>query len=436
MSFSSALPAAPRPKTALPAGAWLIVGLLWFAGSSNYLTRTMITTMRGSIMAEIPMTEAQFGLLTSAFLWIYAFASPLAGYLADRFSRRLVIIASIFAWSVITWLTSYAKTFQELLALRALLGLAEACYIPAAMALITDYHRGPTRSLATGIHMTGLVFGSTIGGLGGWLAENHSWSYAYTVIGVPNIAFSLVMVFFLRDAPRETVVVPSAQTIGDKVSLSAGLGMLVRNGAFYFVICCWCLQGAVGWMIIGWMPTHMREQFSMGQGAAGFSALGYVYVTQTIGLVLGGLWSDRWSLTNERARVIIPAMGFLLAAPAFWLTGYSDLMAITILSLILWGLAEGFLGANMMPIICLTVDPRYRATALGVMNCFTAICGGLSIYGVGALRDAKVGVGMILAFAGVGVVLCGVFLLLVNLALRRRSRDQPTFQPVVAEQTP
>ena len=418
LSRSAASPAPPA-RSILPRGAWLMVGLLWFAGCSNYLTRTMLTTMRGSIMADISMTEAQFGLLTSVFLWIYAFVSPIGGFMADRFSRRMVIIVSIVAWSVITCVTGFARTFGELLALRALLGLAEACYIPAALALITDYHRGPTRSLATGVHMTGLVFGSTIGGLGGWLAENHSWSYAYQVIGIPNIAFSLLLMFFLRDGPRETAPpTPAAAPLLPTMSFKAALLTLSRNGAFYFVISCWCLQGAVGWMIIGWMPTHMREQFSMGQGAAGFSALGYVYVTQTIGLLIGGVWSDRWSLSNPRARVIIPAMAFFLAAPAFWLTGFSNVLGVTILSLILWGLAEGFLGANMMPIICLTVDPRYRATALGVLNCFTAVCGGLSIYGVGALRDANASISAILTFAGVGVLLCAVFLVLVNVTLR------------------
>lgn len=402
-----------------------MVALLWLAGCSNYLTRTMLTTMRGSIMEDIPMTEAQFGLLTAAFLWVYAFVSPIGGFMADRFSRRVVIVASIFAWSLITWMTSYAKTFQELLVLRALLGLAEACYIPAALALIIDYHRGPTRSLATGVHMTGLVFGSTIGGLGGWLAEHHSWSYAYTVIGLPNIALSLVLVFFLREGVREPAVLLTVVDRERPVSFSAALLTLARSGAFYFVISCWCLQGAVGWMIIGWMPTHMREHFSLGQGAAGFSALGYVYVSQTIGLLIGGFWSDRWSLTYPRARVILPAVAFFLAAPAFWLTGYSDLIGVTILSLIMWGLAEGFLGANMMPIICLTIDARYRATALGVLNCFTAIFGGVSIYAVGALRDAHVSVRTILTVAGVGVAFCAVFLVLVNLALRKAERARP-----------
>ncbi|MBL9208452.1 MAG: MFS transporter [Opitutaceae bacterium] len=410
----------------LPKGAWVAVALLWLAGGSNYLTRTMLTTMRGSILEEIPMTEAQFGLLTSAFLWIYALVSPFGGFFADRFSRRLVVICSIFAWSTITWLTASVKTFEQFLLLRALLGLSEAFYIPAAVALIVDFHRGTTRALAAGIHTTGLIFGSTIGGLGGWLAEDHSWSYAYTVIGLPNLAFGVLLYFFLRDAPRDTGGDASSAIPGQTISFTAAIASLARTGPFYYVIACWCLQGAVGWMIIGWMPTHMSEQFSLGQGAAGFSALGYVYVTQTLGLLVGGVWSDRWSLTQPRARVIIPAVAFLVAAPAFWMTGASNLIVFTILSLVLWGLAEGFLGANMMPIICLVVDSRYRATALGVLNGFTAICGGLAIYGVGALRDAKIGITLILVFAGVGVMLCGVTLWMVNLALKRHERPVPS----------
>jgi MFS family permease len=435
--MASLVPEAGNARNApLPAGAWSTVVLLWLAGGSNYLTRVMLTTMRGSIMEEIPMTEAQFGLLTSGFLWVYAFVSPFGGFFADRFSRRMVVIGSIFAWSSITWATSYAKTFEQFLALRMLLGLSEAFYIPAALALIIDYHRGRTRAFATGLHTTGLIFGSTIGGLGGLLAEDYSWSYAYTVIGLPNLAFGLALYLFLRDAPREHADLAAATETPAPtapIRLGEAFASLARTGTFYFVIACWCLQGAVGWMIIGWMPTHMREQYAMGQGAAGFSALGYVYAFQTLGLIAGGLWSDRWSQRFPRARVVIPALGFLVAAPAFWLTGTSDLFAFTVLSLALWGLAEGFLGANMMPIICLVVDARFRATALGFLNCFTAICGGLAIYGVGALRDANVSIRFVLIAAGVGILLCSAALWLVNAALIRAARARSPAGPAVAE---
>ncbi len=405
-----------------PVLAWATVGVLWLAGASNYLTRTMLTTMRGSIMADIPMTEAQFGLLTSIFLWVYAFASPFGGFFADRFSRKRVIICSIFAWSSITWATAYATTFHELLLLRALLGLSEACYIPAALALIVDYHRGPTRALATGIQMSGLVLGSVIGGLGGWLAEHHGWNYAYTVIGLPNVIYSLVLALVLREPPRESDDRPLAAAADQSVSFLPALFQIFRTLPYYVVICCWCLQGAVGWMIIGWMPTHMREQFHLGQGAAGFSALGYVYVFQFLGLWIGGFWSDRLSRTRPLTRLVLPGITFLIAAPAFWLTGCFDAIGFTIASLILWGVAEGFLGANMMPIICMVIDVRYRATALGVLNCFTACFGGASIYLVGALRDAQVSINIVLALAGLGVLGSGGLLFLVGYLLKRANQ--------------
>src|SRR6186713_2134477 len=114
----------------LPARAWLMVGLLWVVGGLNYLDRVIITTMRGSLTEAIPMTDAQFGLLTSVFLWVYGLLSPFAGFIADKFNRSRVIIVSLIVWSGVTWLTSHASTFNELLLTRALMGVSEACYIP------------------------------------------------------------------------------------------------------------------------------------------------------------------------------------------------------------------------------------------------------------------------------------------------------------------
>ncbi len=403
----------------LAAVAWTAVAVLWMAAASNYLTRTMLTTMRGSILEEIPMSDAQFGLLTSGFLWVYAFASPFAGFFADRFSRRLVIIISLFAWSVITWLTAYVKTFEQFFVLRTLLGLSQACYIPAAVALIIDFHRGPTRALAAGIHVTGMVAGSALGGVGGWLAAEYGWSHAYMIIGVPNLALGVLLCLTLRDPPREGVGEPAAGGALPAIRLGEALRSLAQPGAFYAMMACVGVQGAVSWMIIGWMPTQMREQFKMGQGAAGFSALGFLYLAQTIGLLAGGFWTDRRSLVNPRARIIIPALAIVCAAPAFWMTGWFPMIVFTLVSLSLWGLAMGFLGANMMPIICLVVDSRYRATAMGVLNFCAAVSGGLAVYGVGALRDAKIGINLILTFAGFGAVLCALFLWLVNNSVRK-----------------
>lgn len=402
----------------LQVAAWTVVAFLWLAGGSNYLTRTMLTTMRGSIIEEIPMTEAQFGLLTSGFLVFYAAASPFGGYLADRFSRRRVILWSIFAWSIITVISAYVESFEHFLILRCLLGLSQAFYIPAAVALIVDYHRGPTRALATGIHLTGMIVGAVIGGVGGWLAEKHGWSYAYLAIGLPNLLLGILLYLFLSEAPREHLEQSKGLDQPKPISLGAAVRSLAKPGPYYYVMACLGIQGAVSWIIIAWMPTLMREQFKMGQGTAGFSTLGFLYVAQAIGLLGGGFWSDRLSLRNPRARIIMPAVAILLTTPLFLITGWFNHIGFTLLCLAMWGLAMGFLGANTMPIVCLVVDARYRATAIGVLNCLTAVGGSLSIYGVGALRDAKVSVSLILSFAAVGVFVCGASLWLANLAAK------------------
>ncbi len=204
----------------LPPRAWLIVALLWFVGLFNYLVRIMLTTMHGSIVDAIPMTEAQFGLLTSVFLWVYGLLSPFAGFLSDRFSRSRVIGISLVAWSAVTWLTAYATNLHQLIAMRALMGVSEACYLPAALALITDYHRGPTRSFATGVHMTGILFGAALGGFGGLIAEHTTWHYAFSLVGAGGVIYCGVLVWALRDSPRESDEDPATMAAPRRASVT------------------------------------------------------------------------------------------------------------------------------------------------------------------------------------------------------------------------
>src|SRR5690606_29698915 len=210
---------------------WLLVALLCIVGALNYLDRMTITTMRTSITEAIPMSDGQFGLLTSVFLWVYGFASPIAGYMADRFNRSKVIIASLFIWSLVTWLTSLATSFEQLLAARALMGLSEACYIPAALALIVDYHPGKTKSTATGIHVGGVFVGQSLGFIGGWLAETHSWNYAFSIFGIVGIIYALFLIFILKDnqAARAARQATSSQ---ERIGFTTGLRKLFCNHSF------------------------------------------------------------------------------------------------------------------------------------------------------------------------------------------------------------
>jgi MFS family permease len=394
--------------------AWLCVALLWVVALLNYLDRVMLTTMHGSIVAAIPMTEKQFGLLTSVFLWVYGLLSPFAGFLADRFSRKKVIIVSLFAWSVITWLTGHAKTFEQLLFARAIMGISEACYIPAGMALIMDFHRGPTRSLANGIHVSGVFVGSGLGGLGGWLAERHTWGFAFNLFGMVGVVYSLLLIFLLRDAPRERTPALEASSPATTTQFFPAVKNLFSSGGFFLALIYWGLLGVVGWGITGWMPTYFKEQFNLGQGAAGFSATGYLQAASLIGVIVGGALTDFWSCSNEKRRITITVVGLCLAAPGILLAANTSVLVFAIAGLIFYGLTRSFADTNMMPILCMVADARYRATGYGILNLFSCAVGGLTIYAGGALRDANVDVNRIFQFSAASLLICAAILFFVK----------------------
>ena len=402
----------------LPKGAWLVVALLFVIGLLNYLDRIMLTTMRSSIIAAMPMTDAQFGLLTSAFLWTYGLLSPFAGFMADKFNRSRVIVASLFVWSFVTWMTAYAGTFESLLLTRVLMGVSEACYIPAALALIADYHRSSTRSLATGIHMAGIMVGSSLGFLGGLIAERHTWNHAFMLFGVIGTAYAGVVLLLLRDPPRDKELAggqdhpqPSHE---DGVRLTTGLAELFSNKSFLVMLCYWGLLGIVGWLVVGWLPTFYKERFNLSQAAAGLYATGCLYPVSIVGLLLGGFAADRWSGTNRLARLHVPALGLCLAAPCIFLASSMSALPLAIAFFMVYALTKAFCDTNMMPMLCMVVNPRYRATGYGVINALGTIVGGVALYAGGALRDMNIELGQMYQAAALIMLVCASLLFMIR----------------------
>ena len=393
--------------------AWLVVALLAGVACLNYLDRVILTTMRGSVIAAIPMTDAQFGLLTSAFLWVYAFMSPVGGFLADRISRTKVIVGSLLLWSAVTWLTAHATTFNELLATRLLMGLGEACYIPAALALIADYHRGPTRSLATGIHMIGISVGQGLGGLGGMLAERHDWTYPFTLFGGIGIAYSLLLMTVLRDRPPEPVAAGTATAA--PVGFWDAVRSLFRLPSYRIALAYWGLVSIGTWAVLGWLPTLLGERFSLSQGTAGMSATGYLQPAAWAGLLIGGFWSDFASRRNPRGRLYVTIIGLCIAAPAIYLGANATVFWAAIAGFMLWSFGVAFANANMMPILCLIADQRYRATGYGILNLCSTSIGGVTIYLGGALRDAHIPVTVIFNASVFIMMVCCALLYLIKL---------------------
>ena len=198
---------------------WVVVALLWVVALLNYMDRQMLSTMQEAMKADIAeLNKAEaFGALMAVFLWIYGIVSPFAGVVADRVSRKKLVVGSLFVWSAVTYLMGYATDFQQLYWLRALMGISEALYIPSALSLIADWHEGKSRSLAIGIHMTGLYVGQAIGGFGATVAAMFSWHSTFHWFGIIGIAYSVVLALLLHDKHRARQ--PLQQPIPTRVSL-------------------------------------------------------------------------------------------------------------------------------------------------------------------------------------------------------------------------
>jgi predicted MFS family arabinose efflux permease len=325
-----------------------------------------------------------------------------------------MIILTLFIWSAVTWLTAWAKTFEQLLAMRALVGVCEACYLPAALALISEYHRGPTRSLATGLHLTGMVSGSAIGGLGGWVAQHHGWSAAFSVVGVAGIIYCAPLLLLLRDAPGEALGEAAKPVTAPKVRFGRALANLFGHSSYILAIIYWGVLGATSWGLTGWTPVYLQEHFHLSQGTAGFDTHIYGSVAGLAGMLGGGVWADRWSRSNIRGRVFVPVVGLCVATPGLLLMAHTNILALALVGTASFAVANGFANCNMMPILCLITDPRYRATGYGVLNMCGTVAGGLAVYVTGVLRDLHVSLAKILTWSTGDLLLCAALLLLLK----------------------
>ncbi|MFZ1749580.1 MAG: MFS transporter [Saprospiraceae bacterium] len=372
---------------------WVVVGLLWVVALLNYMDRQMLSTMKPSMQIDIHelQTAANFGYLMAIFLWIYGFMSPVAGIIADRVNRKWLIVGSLFVWSGVTCAMGYAETFAQLYWLRAIMGVSEALYIPAGLSLIADYHSAKTRSLAIGIHMTGLYMGQALGGFGATIADKFSWQEAFFSFGIVGIVYSFVLILFLSDKigsqGKEADSVVSGP-IKTKVPLLKGLGLLFTNVSFWIILFYFAVPSLPGWGVKNWLPTLFAENLSIDMSLAGPMSTITIAASSFLGVIFGGILSDRWVQKNLRGRIYTSAIGLALTIPALLFVGFGHSMLAVIGSAFCFGFGYGMFDANNMPILCQFVSSKHRATAYGLMNMVGVFAGAFITDILGKSTDA------------------------------------------------
>lgn len=388
--------------------AWLVVALLMPVALLNYLDRQMLASMQKSVMDSIPSLgqasnkEELWGFMLGQFKWVYAVFSLVGGYIADRFSRRLTICSSLFVWSAVTYWTGQVTTYEELLWARSMMGISEAFYIPAALALIADFHTGQTRSRAVGLHQMAIYVGVIIGGFGGYFAANPDlgWRLAFSACGVGGMLYAVPLAMLLQEPARSV----DWQAAPRQSPWSAGWE-LMTNGSFLLLILYFTLPAMAGWVVRDWMPAILQKQFNISQGLAGVSASLYWQVAAIVGAAIGGWLADRWMRTSERGRINVSAIGMSLIVVGIFTVGNAGTLNVAIASLIIFGLGWGFFDGNNMPILSQIARPQLRATGYGIMNFFSISVGGLADWGFGRLRDQQVPLSVIFGgFSGLAVL--------------------------------
>lgn len=402
---------------------WLVVALLWVVALLNYMDRQMLSTMQDAMkfdIVELQKAEA-FGALMAVFLWIYGIVSPFAGVVADRVSRKKLVVGSLFVWSAVTYLMGYASDFTQLYWLRALMGVSEALYIPSALSLIADWHEGKSRSLAIGIHMTGLYVGQAVGGFGATIAATFSWHSTFYWFGIIGIAYSVLLALLLHDKPKAVDAVaasPDPATLMKKESLWRGLSVVLSTWAFWVILIYFAVPSLPGWATKNWLPTLFADNLGLEMAQAGPMSTITIAASSFVGVLLGGVMSDKWVLRNIRGRIYTSAIGLGMTIPALVLLGFGHSVVAVVGAGMLFGIGFGMFDANNMPILCQIISAKYRATAYGVMNMVGVFAGAAVTHLLGKWTDGG-NLGMGFAVLG-GIVIVA---LVLQLACLRPTSD-------------
>ncbi len=370
---------------------WIVVGLLWVVALLNYMDRQMLSTMKPSMQADISELHSatSFGHLMAIFLWIYGCMSPVAGIIADKVNRKWLIVISLFVWSGVTFGMAYATSFNQLYWLRAIMGISEALYIPAGLSMIADFHGSKTRSLAIGIHMTGLYMGQALGGFGATIASAYSWQTTFRSFGFIGMFYSIILILLLKDTMRGKI--QEQDSIREKngtTSIFKGLGLLFTNLSFWVILFYFAIPSLPGWATKNWLPTLFAENLNIDMSRAGPISTITIAASSFLGVIFGGILSDRWVQYNIRGRLYTGAIGLGLMVPSLLLIGFGHSLVHVIGAAFCFGFGYGMFDANNMPILCQFVSARYRATAYGLMNMTGVFAGAFITNLLGKSTDA------------------------------------------------
>jgi len=349
---------------------WWVVAMLWLVCFFNYADRQSIFSVFPLLEKELRLSDVELGLAGASFMWVYALFGPIAGWLGDRFSRKALILGALVFWSVVTAATAWSHNLWQLTLCRALGGLGEAFYFPAAMSLISDYHTGTTRSRAMSLHQSS-VYAGTIGGgaCAGWLAEHFGWRPMFTGFGLAGVLVSVLLLGLLREPNRGAaegqLEAKSARPSRPIVTVVVDL---LTNRTVVLLILAFIGANFVAMVFLTWMPAYLHRTFGMTLSMAGLNATAWLQTASVAGVLSGGVLADRLSRKRTGARAFTQSVGLACGVPFLFLTGRTLSIPVLVAAMACFGYFKGLYDANIFAALYDIVPVDVRAAAAGLLN--------------------------------------------------------------------
>lgn len=386
-----------------------LIALLWVAFALNYLDRQMVYSMFPALQSELGFKGDRLGLIGSVFLWVYTLSMPLAGRLADIARREWMVVASLVLWSLATLGCGWSGSQGSFLGWRAAMGLTEALYFPAALALIASHYPAGARSRALGIHQSAQFFGVMVGGAyGGWSADHVGWRQAFGVAGAFGVLYSVVLWLALRRLDPPT---------GTTRTRTAGNARELRESRCYIALCiAFAAFCALIWIFLAWFPTFLYERYHLSMTDSGWNATFFVQGSTIVGILAGGTLADKLTGRLPAARLYVAACGILCSAPFAYLTFATDSLPLVRLFSAAFGLFAGMLSANAFAAAYDVIGARNHGLGTGVLNMAGGMSSAAMIYLAGIWKDT-VGFPVMMQWMMI-VAVCSACLLLATTARR------------------
>ena len=405
-----------------------LVAWMWVAYFLNYCDRQAVFAMFKVLKTDLSMSETQLGLTGALFLWIYGIGCPIAGFLADRFSKKMLIIGSLIVWSLVTIATGLSVSASMLLAMRAAMGVSEALFMPAAISMTTNSTAPKWRSRAVASLTTAQIAGVIAGAsFGGWMAQQGHWRMAFILLGLCGLAYAAPFAWYLSRLP---IGADRDETAGDLRSDLASFETNSRPSLLsifqvptFRILCAAFPLFVFGlWMIYSWLANYIEEKFELSTAQAAWISTAYLQLATIFGLFAGGYIADRFRKKNRSARMTVLLASVGCCAPLLVAIGQVENLDLLKFILVAYGFFSGWMIGNIFPSAFEVVGSSRRGLAVGILNFFGAALSGFAPLMVGTWKKSY-GLPGMLGVAGIAYALAAVLLALAIIFTLPKDQD-------------